>query len=260
VKNYGTTAMPVLDPFTFNPEKAESFEAGIKSSFDEGRVVANISVYQTKIKDLQTSVFCASCAGGGFVTKNAGSATSKGVEASLVFQPVNALRLALNGAYQDAKYDDFLGANCLARQSATVCNPSAPASAPNSVAFNNLAGYPLTYASKWTGNVEVRHRLPIGNAMKLTTTLRAAYRSRYYNSDDQSLFYGVQKGFTKIDGRIELAAVPGPWSVAVIGKNLTNRRTYSFANAWPFPLTNAPTAHKYLDETRNITVEGTLHF
>ncbi len=258
--NINNPAPLALPPFAFLPENSRSFEVGVKSAFADNRVIVNISLYDTTIKNLQTSVFCATCNGGGFVTKNAGAATSRGIEASLSWAPLETLKLSFNGAYQKAKYDDFLGANCLARQPLAVCNSAAPAGAANSPQFNNLAGEPLTYASKWTGNIQVEHHARIGEALKLTTTLKAAYRSRFYNSDDQSLIYGVQNAYAKLDGRVELAAANGHWSLALVGKNLTNTKTYSFANAWPAPLTNSPTALKYLDEPRTITVEATVRF
>jgi iron complex outermembrane recepter protein len=247
-------------PAEFDPEKSESFEIGVKSTLADRRLVINVAAYNTTIRDLQTSVFCPDCLPPGFVTKNAGSATSRGIEVSVSWTPVDRLQFTLNGAYQDAKYDDFLGANCLSRQPASVCSVSAPIGAPNHPQFNDLAGEPLTFASKWTGNVQAQYIAPIGQALELTSMIKVAYRSRYYNSDDQSLIYGVQPGFAKIDARLELAARDGPWSVALVGKNLTDKDTFSFANAWPAPLTATPTAHKYLDEPRTILVEATVRF
>jgi iron complex outermembrane receptor protein len=213
-------------------------------------------VYHTTIKDLQTSVFNTANAGG-FVIKNAGSATSKGVEAAIMWKPIQSLQFSWDGAYLDAKYDSFVGAECLARQPVSVCDTSAAPSAPNSVANNNLAGYPLTYSSKWTGQLQAQHSLVLSQDHLFITTLRAAYRSRYYNSDDQSEVYGVQPGFVKYDARFEYAA-GNQYSVALLGKNLSDVHTYSFANAWT--VTATPTAIRYLDEPRTITLEGTVRF
>jgi iron complex outermembrane receptor protein len=139
------------EDFAFKPEKSKNYEVGIKSSLDDNKIVVDVSVYHTTIKDLQTSVFNTANAGG-FVIKNAGSATSKGVEAAIMWKPIQSLQFSWDGAYLDAKYDSFVGAECLARQPVSVCDTSAAPSAPNSVANNNLAGYPLTYSSKWTDN------------------------------------------------------------------------------------------------------------
>jgi iron complex outermembrane receptor protein len=245
--------------FVFKPEESTNYEVGLKSTFANDTVLLDASLYDTTIRNLQTSVFDPSDPGG-FVTKNAASATSKGVETVLGWRPVDSLQLSLNGAYQDAHYDNFPGANCLARQPLSQCDPSAPPSAPNSIANNNLAGVPLTYSSKWTGNVQATHTLPLPHELQLVTTLKAAYRSKFYNSDDQSLIYGVQDGFVKLDGRLQVGDTDDRWDVALVGKNLTDAKTYSFSNAWPFPLTNYPQATKYLDEPRTIALELTYRF
>ena len=245
--------------FVFKPERSTNYEVGLKSTFAEDTILLDVSLYDTIIKNLQTSVFDPAHPGG-FITKNAAAASSKGVETVLGWRPIDSLQLTFNGAYQDAHYDNYPGANCLARQTLAECDPSAPFSAPNSVANNNLAGAPLTYSSKWTGNLQVTHTLPLPHDLQFVTTLMPSYRSRFYNSDDQSLVYGVQKGFVKFDARLQLGDVDDRWDVALIGKNLTDKKTYSFSNAWPFPLTNYPQATKYLDEPREVILEATMHF
>jgi iron complex outermembrane receptor protein len=90
------------------------------------------------------------------------------------------------------------------------------------------------------------------------STVRTAYRSRYFNSDDQSLIYGVQPGFAKTDLRFEFREISDRWHVALLGKNITSRYTYSFANAWA--VTATPTAIKYLDEPRTISLEAGMRF
>ena len=59
--------------------------------------------------------------------------------------------------------------------------------------------------------------------------------------------------------RLQLGDVGERWSLALIGKNLSNERTYSFAFAWPGSLSHFPTAHKVLDETRTFAFEASLH-
>jgi len=246
--------------FKFKPEKSRNFEVGVKSQLADDTLVVNVSLYDTKFTDLQTSVYDATLTPPAFVTKNAASASSRGVEGTVTWLPISTLKLSWSGAYQDAKYDDFPGANCLSRQPTSVCSTSVPASAPNSVANNNLAGVPLTFSSKWSGNVQVDHTLLLDNDLAVYTTFVAAYRSTFYNSDDQSLIYGVQPGYVKYDMRVQLGNVEDSWHVALVGKNLTNKRTYSFGFFWPASLSAYPTAHKLLDETRTFAVEASLKF
>src|SRR3546814_14225393 len=65
--------------FTFEPERSTNYEAGIKSTLAGGAVVANLSAYHTEFKDLQVSVYQHESSS--YLTGNAASATSKGIEA-----------------------------------------------------------------------------------------------------------------------------------------------------------------------------------
>ncbi len=55
----------------------------------------------------------------------------------------------------------------------------------------------------------------------------ASYRKRRFsfclrNNDP----LGVQKGYTLLDARVQIAPVNGPWSLAVYGKNLTDEHIF----------------------------------
>ena len=45
------------DPFTYEPEKAEGWEVGLKGLFFDGRLALNLAVFDTDFKDLQVVVF-----------------------------------------------------------------------------------------------------------------------------------------------------------------------------------------------------------
>ncbi|MBO9695849.1 MAG: TonB-dependent receptor [Sphingopyxis sp.] len=232
--------------FTFEPERSENFEAGIKSTLAGGKVVANVSLYHTKFKDLQVSVY--QPATSSYLTGNAAAATSKGVEGSLSIYPVENFDISASAAYSDIKYDDYPGAACLASQ--VNCTP----------ATNNLAGYPVAYSSKWTGSVTAHGRFDMSDALKLDITGVASGRSKYFNSDNQSPIFGVQDGYVKLDLRVQLADRDDRWHVALVGKNLTNQKTIGSAFNLPAPITPVPRAILYLEPTRNISVEAGIKF
>ena len=233
--------------FTFEPEQSENFEAGVKSTLFDGKVVANVSAYHTKFKDLQVSVY--QPATSSYLTGNAAAATSKGVEGSLSIFPIDNFDISASAAYSDIKYDDYPGAACLASQPAT-CTP----------ATNNLAGYPVAYASKWTGSVTAHARFDMSDDMKLDITGVAAGRSKYFNSDNQSPIFGVQNGYVKLDLRVQLADQDDSWHLALVGKNLTNQKTIGSAFNLPAPITPVPRAILYLEPTRNISIEAGIKF
>ena len=247
---YGTTNAT----FRFLPEKSENYEAGIKSTLADGRLVLNASVYDTSFEDLQVSVYNSTLQV--FQTGNAASASSRGVEGSMAWYPAPNLDFTVSAAYQDAKYDDYPGAACLASQPLTQCNPAVPAS----VAANNIGGAKLPYTSKFSYSLQGHHRLDFANDMALDATVGLHGRSKYFNSDNQSPAFGIQKAYAKLDARVQYGPLDERWHVAVVGKNLTNEKTIGSAFNLPFPITAAPRAIMYLEETRNIAIEAGLKF
>lgn len=247
---YGTTNAT----FQYKPEKSENIEAGIKSTLAEGRVVLNLSAYKTKFTDLQVSVYNPTISA--YQTGNAANASSTGLEGSAAFYPVKGLDITMAAAYQDAKYDDYPGAACLANQPITECNPAVPAS----IAANNIKGAPLPYVSDFSYTASAHYKYEFGNDMALDTTIALSGRSKYFDSDNQSPLYGRQKGFTKIDARVQYGPSDERWHVAVVGKNLTDELTTGSAFNLPAPITAVPRAILYLEEGRSIAVEAGLRF
>jgi iron complex outermembrane receptor protein len=247
---YGTTNAT----FTFDPEKSENYEAGFKSTLANGTVVLNGAVYKTKFDDLQVSTYNPNVQS--YIVGNAAKASSKGVELSLTWYAMPNFDISANGAYQDVKYDDYPGAQCLATQPITECNPASPAS----VAANNLKGRPLPNISKWSGTLRAHYVAPINDDLQLATTVAVAGRSKFFNSDDASPAYGQQKGYAKVDARIELSPPDSRWHVALVGTNLTNKLTTSGSFRLPFPVTTVTRALYWVEPPRNISIEAGLKF
>jgi iron complex outermembrane receptor protein len=91
----------------FKPETTKAFEGGLKSTLDGGKTTINVAVFQNKINDLQESIFTAKGAASSNI-RNAGKATSSGIEVELALRPTADLRLQANYGYLDAKYDEFI--------------------------------------------------------------------------------------------------------------------------------------------------------
>lgn len=247
---YGTTSAT----FAYKPEKSQNYEAGVKSTLADGRVVLNVSVYDTKFKNLQVSVYNPTTSS--YLTGNAASASSKGIEGSAAWYPIKGLDFTAAAAYQNAKYDNYPGAACLATQPITACNPAVAAS----IAANNLKGARLPYVSKFSYTLSGHYRIEMPNDMALDSTIGLSGRSKYFDSDNQSPLFGLQKAFTKIDARVQYGPADEKWHLAIVGKNLTDERTTGSAFNLPAPITSTPRAILYLEETRNISVEAGMRF
>ena len=244
----------VADRFSFRPERSTNYEIGVKSQLADGRVLLNVSLYNTIFKDLQQSAYDSNART--FITRNAASATGRGLEATATWLPIDNLELSLSAAYLDAKFDDFPGAQCLADDPITVCDSTNPAS----IAAHNIAGHVLQFASKWTGNATVHHTWFVGGDYKVDTTVTGLLRSKYYMSDNFSNIYGLQPTVVKWDARIQFGDVNDVWSIAILGKNLTNQKTVADAIRFPPSITTVARSINWMDDYRSVSIEGTYRF
>jgi outer membrane receptor protein involved in Fe transport len=87
-------------PATVDSETVTSYEAGIKAQMLDQKMTLNAAVFLLDWKDLQTGAAFAEGING---LVNAGTAQSKGVEASLLIQPISGFSVGANFAYTDAK-------------------------------------------------------------------------------------------------------------------------------------------------------------
>lgn len=232
--------------FTFGPENSRNYEVGLKSTSFGGRLLFNLTAYQTQFDDLQVAQWDSGASA--FIIRNAASATSRGLESTAQLVVTDNLTLSASAAYLEAVYDDFPGGTCLS---------TGPVPPPASCR-QNLAGTVLPGASRWSGNLSAEYVQPLANDMKISALGVVTYRSRYFTATDESPTYGVQNGRAKLDARIELARQDDRWALALIGKNLTNELTQSFSYLWT--LSNPPVAVQFLDETRTVSLEARVRF
>jgi iron complex outermembrane receptor protein len=92
----------------YDPERVDSFEAGMKGDFFDGRIRVNPTVFWADYTNKQEEIIRASGAGTETVVENAASARIRGIELELQAKPVNDLLLRMSVGYLDAKYKSFL--------------------------------------------------------------------------------------------------------------------------------------------------------
>ena len=93
----------------FEPEFVWSYEAGVKSTLADGRLVANAAYFYNDYTDLQVTSFAADPVTGVFVTQftNAAAATIQGLELELFAVPTDKLSLNASLGLMDAEYEEF---------------------------------------------------------------------------------------------------------------------------------------------------------
>lgn len=235
--------------FQFRPERSTNYEAGIKSTLLDGHATINLSVFRTEFKNLQQSAYDPDQRT--FITRNAASARSQGVEFEMQLLPDPSLSFTASVAYLDAKFLDFPGAPCFAEPG--NCVSSNPATLPN------YAGVPLLFAPKLSGNVGFRHQLALGD-FRLVTGANAQFRSDYYIADGYSKIWGLQDGWVKLDARIQFGPEHDRWNIALIGRNLTDEHTVGAAIRFPGSITGTARSINTMDEYRSLSLQGTVRF
>jgi iron complex outermembrane receptor protein len=161
----------VLVPTSFDPEKVNDIEAGVKADFDLVMPIrTNVALFRDKYKDIQRSVFRPNPANPGSILTylaNASEATIKGVEAQITLRPTHNLTLDLTYSYLDAtygNYPDFLDAS--------------------TGQITNLAGRRLPFAPKNKYGIAVKYEVPVSESWgNLSLTAALNYQSSYLSTD-----------------------------------------------------------------------------
>jgi iron complex outermembrane receptor protein len=192
-KSGGFTA---LQPLAFKPENVITYEAGAKTTWLDGRLTLDGDVYYSDYSDLQVRIPVSI---GVIDTLNAAAATIKGAEFEGAWQATDQLTLTTFVNYTDAQYENYIG--------------------PGDI--QNRGQY-LNRAPKWQGGGTVRYEQPI-EIGRLSAELTYSYRSRIFfsapNLDGLS-----SPGYGQIDARLAYDSPDGHWTLALLGKNLTDGR------------------------------------
>lgn len=106
----------------FRPETVEAYEAGIKTSFLNGRVNFNVAGFFQNYDDKQEGYLDPTF---NFVIVNAAKARQKGFEVEISVKPTDNLRLFTNYSYLNAKYLNFVLPGTLGNRSGFIL-PTAP--------------------------------------------------------------------------------------------------------------------------------------
>ncbi|MGF7155348.1 TonB-dependent receptor [Novosphingobium gossypii] len=205
---------PTAD-LTFDPERAQGFEIGFKSTLLERQLRFNVTAFSYKYRDLQVDFFNSPIFA--FQTLTA-DARTKGVEVEFEFAPNGIPGLDIHGSvnYNKATYTDFPLAPCYAGETpAEGCNLAGNTR-------QNLTGAPLSVAPRWTGNLGIGYEVSVGSANKLGFNIDSKYSGAYLASGFGNPL-SRQSKYATLDAGIRFGAEDDNWQIAVIGKNLTNR-------------------------------------
>ncbi len=221
------TATTVTSDVAFDPERVRGFEGGIKTTLFDRQLRFNVGLYSYKYRNLQVDYFNSITFQ--FITTNAGSATTKGIELEAEFAPRAISGLSLHGTlnYNKARYGSYI-APCYGGQSiAAGCNTTFPPPAPGVVptapfSGQDLSGKPTAMAPRLTASFGGDYETLIGGGLVLGGSVDGRYSSSYFGSSF-AVPLSRQGRYVNLDAALRLKTEDDRWEVAVIGRNLTNK-------------------------------------
>jgi iron complex outermembrane receptor protein len=248
------------DVLQYDDETVFSYEVGAKMGLLDGAATLNIAVFRMEYEDLQVS----SLVGDVFVVSNAGEAISQGIEVDGRWMLTERLTIGASAAYLDAFYDDFDTASCTNSQLANPASNSGCLRADGSNidarergGAQDLSGETLLFAPDMTANINAEYIAPIGESLEMRFNVDVNYTDEFESALDLDPNTRHDSA-TKINARIALASVADSWSIALIGKNLTDETTHVWRN--DVPTTGSNSYFAVPERPRSIAIQARYRF
>lgn len=183
-------------------ETSDSFEAGLKSTLVDSRLVANIDAFYTNYDNYQTNYY--QLVDGVFVNHlvNAGTVNTRGIEGDLTAKASPALTLRLSFTALRARIVDF----------------ALPAGTP---AQDGVNGGRLPFAPDFKSSASADYRAPLGKTYTLDFGTDFTWQS--YQLYDIGQSPGLsQSAYGILNGSITLRNAAYHWYLSLIVKNIGN--------------------------------------
>lgn len=242
-----------FDAQEYEDETAQTIELGAKMDLWDGRGRLNVAVFHSEFEDVQVSTFDGNA---GFVVGNAAETEVDGIEMDGMMAVTDDLTLSFGLAFLDAQYKSFDDAGCTNDQTVDWVNNGGVASQ----CTQDLSGQRLQFAADWSGNLGLNYSTAISENLEFNASADVMFTDEYDTAADGDEVL-IQDSFTKVNARIELANIDGVWSVALLGRNLTDETTSTWGN--DIPLGNFGFAGSYfqmLDAPRSYVVQARYSF
>jgi len=220
-----------FDPelFAFDQENMWVYEVGAKTSWNDGRFVANGAIYYEDFKNKQTSSQILRSNGLlGTKTVNASDAEIKGLEMDLAWAPVDGLNLSLGYSFVDSEYQNFVVTAGGAQPIAAVGNCNPVVIAGSFTCELDRSGKELEDVSKHSLVASASYRAPLSGDLEWLVGTDIQYQDNRFDTADNLL---IMPGYWLMDLRVGIAAAN--WDITAFADNLLNDDTIKTAFATP---------------------------
>ncbi|MFV3127252.1 TonB-dependent receptor [Niveispirillum sp. KHB5.9] len=208
----------------FGDEGAKTVELGGKFSFGRGTTF-NVALFQTRIADYQIAINT----GAGFVVRN-DQIQSRGADAELSVALTPDLTFSTSVTYADVEKRGALPAN-------------------------SIAGIP--FAPKLTGVVQMNYETALSENFSFNANAFVEFRTEQHIIDLANAVIPTSDGYAKLNLRVGLAHDPSGVELALVGKNLTDKRVVNYGyNAFA----QAGAAIISTDVSRTIGLQASIRY
>jgi len=200
---------------SFDPEKATTYELGVKSTLLEHRLQVNAAIFSTNYDGIQLNYQV----GGSPTIANVGNGRIKGGELEIVARPTRILTVNIGLGYTDAYY--------------TSLDPAvAVVSGPNALQAGAVVGGPLPKSPKVKANVGPKLELPMGNGGTVALLADYTYTSSMTNNVERTYVLN-RPGVSTVNASAEYRSSSDRYTVTVGGTNITDKRYIVSGSAIP---------------------------
>ncbi len=219
---------------TFAPENVTAFEIGSKNRFMGNTLQLNLAAFYNRYSGLQEQRQVPTGATTLSIIENSGRARAYGVEAELVWEPTDALRIGATFSYLNARYTEYnqvplpFGTSILVTDATaltpTIVNGVTIAAAGQrrlfapgyncslingtggvgqpAAAFGcDLSGNTIPHSPEMSGSVTAAYTIDLGAQGTLTPFVALTYSSEFFGQPANSLL-DTQAAFVKVDVRL----------------------------------------------------------
>ena len=211
------------DALDIAPEKARNLEFGIKSSWLDQRLVANTSLFLTKVEDYQAATNTAIQNTYTGLLTNVGDITSKGVELDIRGQVNSHLQLNFNGAYTDARFDR-----------GTAPTPAEEFNGPGGTidsgygkGVRSIAGNRVNGAARWAFTTGMLLRWNPADNVEHYTSMQYNWRSETYADINNSSYSKIAGyGILNLSSGLRMQHGRHQWDISLWVRNVLDKRYF----------------------------------
>ena len=215
----GTSGAPITnaEKTPTNPEKADSFELGVKMELDDRRIRLNEALFYVQYKDAIRQVVTPITnsngqAGEETLFRNAAKLTVYGLENELEAKVTDNFTVRLPLSYQHCKYNSFSSGT------------------PGSADYVDLSGLDVNRCPQYTGTIDGNYSVKVSaDGARLIFDLNANYTSKNLYTYSIAL---PNEPFTKtymdartlVNGTVTFKSADDRWFARLVTRNLTDKR------------------------------------